>query len=298
MGRARSEYAFGLATKHVHRDIQVTEAKLRDDLRGLLADHRHMLDSGLNIEVQQSPANWQNAMARVAITAPKKQPSSTLPLCDRWGDNYATQCTFVSKKVALNDVLGHDSRPSLPCATRVAAKATDVGPGCSMRAEMNSHWMEPVTYTQVCQGALDLGEAPSDQAADPIALQMDGERVWPPRALASEEDAAAVANLVKALCDSLDGIEPRIAKTNGVGAYMKAVAKVIAAEQPTRAQRQMLELGISIFARNPLAFHSARKRALHTAMAAHMRDREELGVQLERLSESIMWLFQEARSNE
>jgi len=296
MGRARSERAFGLITKHAHPDVPVNEAKLRDSLRELLADHRVMLDSGMNIEVQQDPHNWQTAMARVQLSTPSSKAYATLPLCDRWGDSYAKNCSFVSRKVAQNDVLGHESRHSLPCATRVAAKGTDVGPGCNMRAEMSSVWLEPQTYTQVCQGTFDLGNPPIDEPADPVALQMDGDRVWPPRALESEKDASAVAKLVGSLCDALDAVEPRVAKTNGVGAYIRAMQTIIDSKAPTRAQRQMLELGIGIFARNPLAFHSARKRALHTAMACHMRDRLDLGTQLERLGDVITGLHVVSRS--
>ena len=298
MGRARAEYTFGITTKHVHADLPVpTEAALRENLRGLLADHRVMLDSGMNIEVQHNPQNWQSAMARVAVSTPKPACAS-LPLCDRWGDSYIKNCSFVSRKVGLNDVLAHDSRHSLPCATRVASKAADVGPGCSMRAEMNSMWLEPVNYTQICQGALDLGQAPADEPADHIALQMDGERIWPPRAFATEDDAAAVCKLVSRLCDTLDKVEPRVAKTNGIGAYMRAIKVVLASKAPSRAHRQLLELGVSIFARNPIAFHSARKRALHTAMAAHMREREELGAALERLGGAILRLHEQGRSSE
>ena len=74
--------------------------------------------------------------------------------------------------------------------------------------------------------------------------------------------------------------------------------KVIDAKAPTRAQKQLLELGVSIFVRNPMAFHSVRKRAMHTAMAAHVRNREELGVQLERLGDVILRLYQEGKSSE
>ena len=180
MGRTAAERAFGITTKHVHPDLpQPTDASLRNSLRGLLADHRVILDSGMNIEVQQNPMFLRDAMRMVA---PPKAYSS-LPLCDRWGESYSKNCTFVSRKVALHDVLAHDSRHSLPCATRVAAKSTDVGPACSMREEMNSTWVEPITYTQICQGHLDMGDTPKDQAPDPVALQMDGDRVWPPRAL-------------------------------------------------------------------------------------------------------------------
>lgn len=292
MGRAEAERTFGITTKHVSPDLPHCEATLRENLMGLLADHRVMLDSGMNIEVSQNPSNWQDAMAKVRLTPalPANKACSALPLCDRWGDSYSRNCGFVSRKVKLNDVLAHDSRHTLPCATRAAAKSTDVGPGCSMRAEMNSMWVEPVTYTSICQGALDLGEAPVDESADAIALQMDGDRVWPPRALASDDDASAVAALLETLNDKLSRIEPRVAQTNGVGMYMRAVAAVIGDAIPTRAQRQLLEVGIGIFARNPIAFHSARKRALHTAMACHMRGRTELGQQLERLGDMILKL--------
>jgi hypothetical protein len=257
-----------------------------------------MLDSGFTVAVQQNSNNWMHAMARVQLHKPyAAKACGALPVCDRWGDSFSKECGFVSRKVALNDVLAHDSRQSLPCATRVASKATDVGPGCSMRAEMNSHWVEPLTYTEVCQGAFDLGDAPVDEPADAIALQMDGDRVWPPRALASEKDASGVAKLVGRLCDTLEQLEPRVAKTNGVGSYIKAVSSIVDSKAPTRVQRQMLELGIGIFVRNPIAFQSARKRALHTAMACHMRDREDLGSQLERLGGLILSLHTNARSD-
>lgn len=296
MGRVGAERAFGIATKHVHGDIEPSESTLRENLRGLLADHRVMLDSGMNVAVHQDPNNWQSAMASVRLTPPSTQAAGALPLCDRWGEFHSKNCTFASRKVALNDVLAHDSRHSLPCATRVASKATDVGPGCTMRAEMNCHWVKPVTYTEICQGAFDLGDAPNDEPADAVALQMDGDRVWPPRALASEDDAKRVAALVSSLCDALDKVEPRIAKTNAIGCYIKATQSVLKGKAYSRSQRQLLEIGVGIFQRNPMAFHSARKRALHTAMACHMRDRKELGSQLERLSDIIVHLHEDSRS--
>jgi hypothetical protein len=68
MGRAAAERAFGITTKHVSDDLPTpTEGKLRDDLRGLLADHRVMLDSGFNVAVQQNSNNWMHAMARVQL---------------------------------------------------------------------------------------------------------------------------------------------------------------------------------------------------------------------------------------
>jgi hypothetical protein len=303
MGRVGAERAFGIATKHVHGDIPVKESTLRENLRGLLADHRVMLDSGMNVAVQQDPANWQSALAAVRLSAPSTQPSSTLPLCDRWGEFYSKNATFVSRKVAQNDVLAHDSRHSLPCATRAAGKGGDVGPGCNMRAEMNSHWLEPMTYTQICQGMFDLGDSPSDEPADAIALQMDGDRVWPPRALLSSEWADTTTVLVKELCDKLDGVEPRVAKTNGIGAYIMAVRGILnklhnTGAKATRSEQDFLGLGIGIFARNPMAFHSVRKRALHAAMAAHMRDRGELGAQLERLSHIIVRLHEDSRRSD
>ena len=291
MGRVAAERAFGLATKHIHPDIpQPTDGKLRNDLRELLADHRVLLDSGMNIEVVNNPSSLEAPMAAVKVTKSKPVPCGTLPFCDRWGDVYTGNCSFVSRRVSINDVLAHDSRHSLPCATRVAAKATDVGPGCNMRAEMNSLWVEPISYERVCQGILNMGEAPADQAVDPIAMQMDGDRIWPPRAVLDEEDSVAVAALVRTLCDELQTVDARVLKTNGIGSYIEAMKRIIDAGAMTRPQKQLLELGIGIFARNPLAFHSARKRALHTAMACHVRDRSELGGELERLGQMIMGL--------
>lgn len=293
-GRVAAERTFGLITKHATPDIPVNEAKLRDNLRGLLADHRVILDSGLNVDVQHNPSNWQSAKAQVRLGSYKTPKAcASLPMCDRWGDEN-TKPSFVSRKVALYDVLAHESRHSLPCATRVAAKSVDVGPSCSMREELNCPWVEPLTYTDICQGALDLGDAPNDQPADAVALMMDGDRVWPPRALENENDATGVAAIVKKLCDTLDKVEPRIAKTNGVGSYIKAMRSLID-DTPTRAQRQMLELGIGIFVRNPMAFHSARKRAMHTAMACHVRGRSDLGEQLERLGALIVGLHEHTR---
>ena len=287
MGRVRAERAFGISTKHVHPNLPVpSEAALRENLRGLLADHRVMLSSGLNVEIRKHTAS--NATASVRLTEPHGTPArAILPLSDRWCDGSTKTTAFVSKRLTQNDVLGHDSRHALPCATRVAAKPTDVGPGSSMRAEMNSTWSESLTYAQLCEsGTLNLGDVlPADESADAIAMQMDGDRVWPPRALGSEEDAGAVAELVGTLCEALEKVEPRVATTNGVGVYMRATRSLIDSKLPTRAQRHMLELGVCIFARNPLAFLSVRKRALHAAMAAHMRDRVELGTQLERLAE-------------
>lgn len=298
MGRADAERTFGITTKHVCQDVSYCEATLRDNLTGLLADHRTMLDYGLSFEVQQNAGDIKTAMTCVNLSLHSAQSCGTLPSCDRWGDMHTSKATFVSRRVAQNDVLAHDSRHSLPCATRVAAKSTQVGPTCSMRSEMNSMWIEPISYTRICQGTLDLdlslGSSP-DEPADAIALQMDGDRIWPPRALADDDDANAAERLVEKLNGILANVEPRIAQTNGVGVYMRAVKAVIDSSAPTRAQRQLLELGIGIFTRNPLAFHSVRKRALHTAMACHMSGRTGLGKQLERLSDFIL-VMQNTRS--
>lgn len=284
MGRSRAEHAFGITTKHAQAGIPTDETALRDNLRGLVADHRVMLDSGVDVEVMKKPGAWAACFHRTKQAPPVH---GVLPTCDRWGDHYA-HSSFVSNKIRRNDVLGHESRHSLPCATRIAREGRGVGPCGNMRAEFESWWSEPVSYTDLCQGSLDLDVMPKDDAADVIAVQQDGDRVWPPRALETPEWAATAAALVKDLCDRVESADVRIMKTNGAGVYMQAVRGVIDdlkkdGTNAARSEEDFLGFGVGLFARNPVGLHSVRKHAMHGAMAAHMRERTELAQNLERL---------------
>jgi len=95
-------------------------------------------------------------------------------------------------------------------------------------------------------------------------------------------------------------------KTNGAGAYQTVCHQLIAHADSVGgepdladiAKRDWLGLGVAIFVRNPLALHSARKHAMHSAMAAHARGCAELGAQLERLGGLLSGLLWRASKGE
>lgn len=314
MGLQQAEQVFGKTASYAQSD----ERQLREALRALLVDHRVMLDTGMERHAMRDPKSTakvaEEHRARVAArmgggaavgmaSAGELLFPEPLPPCERWGDIYTQTYAFPSRRMAASDVLGHESRLSLPCAVLVAASTERVGPGGTMRAELEAPTTAIVSYAQIVaraeavrRGAATLDEAMAaavglsiqdtrgDEAPpDPIAIAQDGDRVWPPSALLNSEGAARVAQMVGSVCDDLDNANSRAKKADGVGVYMSVFKRATREDVDNAAVRDLLGLGVGIFARNPLALHSARRHAMHAAMAAHMSGHAQLGDALVRL---------------
>lgn len=284
--RQNAERAFG-------RTANFKESgDLSTRLRALLVDHVTMLETGTEITIAISSLQDALEARNLRSTRGKSHTArATLPLCERWGDQYGAHVP-ASARMALSDVLAHEARASLPTATRLCELGHRVGPGGIMRAELESAWAPLEHYGSIVRRcAPGRGGPPMDEPADAAALQQDGDRVWPPRALAAAE-CDGVAALVRKLCDALEAAPARARQTNGVGLYVRAVERVLTtnpadpADPADQAASGLLGLGVAVFARNPMALRSVRKRALHGAMAAHARGRAALGEQLERLGEA------------
>jgi hypothetical protein len=300
MALCEAERVFGKTTKHVRGDeANVDMIKLRRNLRGLLTDHRVMMDAGLDISMLANPKlinqMRKNAADRIAHRAGCGQAAlnEVLPVCDRWGDLHANAYTFNSQRSATCDVLGSESRPTLPTATHVAINGQRVGPGGTMRADLESTWDPVVSLSSIVgERSFDIEALPQDVTLpDPIAVQQDGFRVWPPRALATEEAAERVAALIAQTCDTIEGVDTKLRTVNGAGVYCKAWA-VTLGENVLQdvAKRNVLGTGVVLFTREPIALNAARKHAMHAAMAAYARGVTSLGVQLERLGDVIVTL--------
>ena len=93
--------------------------------------------------------------------------------------------------------------------------------------------------------------------------------------------------MVSDVCDDIEKANSRAKKADGVGVYMSIFQRVTREDVDNATVRDLLGLGVGIFARNPLALHSARRRALHAAMAAHVSENAVLGVQLVRLGDLL-----------
>ena len=295
MTRSDAERVFGKITNHASHD----EVQLRRNLRGLLIDHRVMVDAGLDVAMLSDPARVsrmkREASDRIAYRqkAGRAPLNEVLPVCDRWGDMHANAYAFHSLRSKTCDVLGYESRPTLPTATIAAADGHRVGPGGTMRADMESSWDPVQTLASIlAEKEHPTGDAPSEcEEADPGAVVQDGFRVWPPRALATEEAAGRVAALVSQTCDTIQGVDPKLRTANGAGVYSKAWAVTLGENILSDvAKRNTLGMGVVLFTREPIALHAARKYSLHGAMAAYARGCPELGKQLERLGDLVLTL--------
>lgn len=277
--RQNAERAFGRTAGLEHSGDDLTAR-----LRALLVDHVTLLETGTEITI--AIGSLQDALEARNLRSTRGKSDTaraTLPLCERWGDQYGAHVP-ASARMALSDVLAHEARASLPTATRLCELGHRVGPGGIMRAELESAWAPLEHYGSIVRRcAPGRGGPPMDEPADAAALQQDGDRVWPPRALAAAE-CDGVAALVRKLCDALEAAPARARQTNGVGLYVRAVERVL--DPADQAASGLLGLGVAVFARNPTALRSVRKRALHGAMAAHARGRAALGEQLERLGDA------------
>lgn len=305
MGREDAERAFGHSARFARSESSAAPHELRARLQSLLIDHKTMLDVGLeatlSTTLEATLRLRETTAARIA--AARAAPAlngglcDPLPPCDRWGDVYGAHVP-ASTRMRLCDMLAHESRASLPTATRACAASDRVGPGGTMRAELDSAWTPVEPYAALVKSrSLALSGGPlNDGPADAIALQQDGDRMWPPRALASPESARRVAALVERMCDAIEGAPERTRTTNGAGVYVNATRSVLEKvpggdlDLSDMGRRELLGMGVGVFLRNPLALKSARKHVLHGAMAAHVRERAELGNQLERLGAAILTL--------
>lgn len=207
---------------------------------------------------------------------------------------HANAYAFHSLRSKTCDVLGYESRPALPTATIAAADGHGVGPGGTMRADMESSWEPVQTLASILAEKEHPTGAPFRQGCeevDPEAVLQDGFRVWPPRALATEEAAGCVAAFVRQTCDTIEGVSPKLRTANGAGVYSKAWAVTMSDNSLSDiAKRNVLGMGVVLFTREPVALHAARKYSLHGAMAAYASGRLELGRQLERLGDLVLTL--------
>jgi len=263
-----------------------------------------MIESGMDVTIALDPSAVHNLAqaheARLERAGPRRPICDALPSCDRWGDANANAPLYMStaNRVARSDVLAHESRATLPMATRLAPSGKRTAPGASMGAEFESRYVPVRTYAQLSQGCApsvpaDLTDAAAAGAADPKALQIDAERSWPPRALGAAFDASGVVGALRGICEALEAQPERTRRTNGPGTYSKLFRKSLATLDDTTA-RDVLGLSIGAFERDPRELLCARKNAMHAAMASHVCGQPELAVQLERLGDGIAGLGRES----
>jgi len=301
MSLGDAERVFGKSAKYIRDDdTAYDKERLRRNLRGLLIDHRVMADAGLDIAVANDPRGTVarlrvNPANRVALDCPAAHAPlrEVMPVCDRWPDVNANSYTFNSQRTAVCDVLGAESRPTLPTATLAAGEGLRVGPGGTMRADLESTWDPIQTLGDIITEAeATAGEIPSDcNAPDPTAFLQDGFRVWPPRALATYESAERAAALVSQTCDTIEAVDQRMRLSNGPAVFVKAWSATLGDSLLTDVgKRNAIGLGVVLFTRDPMALHTARRTAFHTSMASYARGCLHLGKQLERLGDLILTL--------
>lgn len=309
-----AERVFGLAFRLTDetRATAHDAYALRERLRALMADHRGMLDAGVDITVSLNNGVTTNIgeenASRCADVARKSACTMAsagaarpcLPLCDRWPD--CARVVFPSTAaLALVDTLGHESRPSLPRAISVATEPRRVGPTAVARTELESSWAVPQTLTRLTRASplASLPDAPGEDCADACALQQDGSRVWPPAALRTGEASLAASDVVNAIADKIEALPERLKSTNGVGGYIACVRESMGSatgyDLRTMAHRDVLGLGVGLFVRGADGLKRVRKHALHGAMSAHVRGQNDLASSLERLADLVPTL---ARTHE
>lgn len=296
MGREAAERIFGRTTGYVKANADIDES-VRHNLRVLLLDHRAMSSQNIHMSLQcrHKSGSTASSTARARRLA---QLTETLFVSDRWPEEQAQNHL---SHVARSELLGYEARPTLPTATSIAGAGKRVGPGGTMRAELESPWSPSSTYGCIVRAHEPMATATADASAPPgsaavateaayeadsLAVAQDGDRMWPPRAISNSEDAASVSVMLDALCQAMDSVPKRIRRTNGAGVYACACQKTLA-DVGVAGTRNMLGLGVAVMVRNPLAVHSARKHAMHCAMAAHARGCDKLGEQLEHLGELL-----------
>lgn len=300
MSVGNAERIFGKTCNHVRDGIEWEPAQLQEKLRGLVADHHMMIETGMDVTIALNPKAVHNLLAaheaRIAASGgrPRNSPLTALPSCDRWGDTGAPIFMSASKRLHTSDVLAHSCRATLPMATRMAPSGHRTGPGASTSIEFESSYQPVCTYAELSRGGVvnpavgrtgDCGE----DVADTKALHLDAERAWPPRVLGAAFDSGKVTAAVRSMCDALDDQPERTRRTNGPGTYTKLFKRAMATLDDASA-RDLLSLRIGAFEREPLELHRARRCAMHASMAAHACSHSELGVQLERIGDAISGL--------
>ena len=301
MERLRNaERVFGQTVGHVTPNNVPDEHDLHERLCTLVADHRVMLDR--NVDVAQSSPGVLEVTIDRRTRRRAAMKTGPLPLCERWGDEQARAYVSPQARTAHCDVLGHDSKLSLPVATHIAATGKRVGPGGTMRADLESAWVPVQSYAAIATTHtfphMAFMEPPNDKnatEADVIATCMDGDRMWPPRCLSSVEDSEHVAALVGSICDAVSASPERVRKTNAGGVYQAICHQIMSVDGKFAkgfdvgdlSKRDLATLGVCVFMRNSYALRSARKHAMHGSMAAYLRGCDKLGDQLERLGRAL-----------
>lgn len=290
MALHEAERVFGKVTRLLdENDDEFDTACLRRNLRGLLIDHRIMSDSGLDRAVLYNPRSVMETRRHSAeqLTRQVQAPlTEVIPTCDRWNDVISAVAAVSRQRGCTTDVLGADTRSTLPMSIRAAGDGFRVGPGGTFSAEMESTWTSARKLADVLQDHdAPTGNLPDHcDVADAQAFLEDGFRMWPCRALSSKEASERVAALVSQTCDTIESVNPKLRLANGAGVYTKAWVMTLGGNVlQDVAKRHVLGLGAVLFTRDPAALNETGKHCFQGSMAAYCRGSSELGKQLERL---------------
>lgn len=308
--------------------MRVSTKHARYVLRDLLMRHRAALDAGIDHRtLRDRDARRQRAMearAHAAVqrgvgaaagmaSAPELLFGDPLPPSDRWG-------TSVSKKLGgpigplhLHETLGYNERPSVPHAVLVA-RGERTGPHGAVKAQLQTHALPCVTYTDLLAHTLEAGfgntlidygmavhmgvsveridEATAER--DIRAEQQDGARQWPPRALINAGTATDVAEIVTAIAKSAEchlptpSARPGGLGTAGVDMYWRVCLEQLNSDRWTpEALKAFRALGVCAYARQTSVLPELHRRALTVALVCHARGDDGLAAALERLAGAI-----------
>jgi len=324
MGRNEAEGVFAqLLLNSTGTQLSQSVGKRARELRDVMMRLRVTQDSGFDPGASQTSRRRQvqhrNAQAALKCgdgaavgmaTQAQLLLGNPLPACDRWGDTVAAS---LGGPISLNksDVLGHEGRPTLPsscCATEA------VGPHGNMKALFHTSTLPIVSYediraklNQQVYGGATMEETTAVLASvvivpdgaserDDAARQADGSRVWPPRAVRSDDTAKDVEAMIRAMIADVSPRKqkksgpPRPGSTAGVELYRRACQTQLDRgedELASPVRRAFVELGICVLERNPLHLPLARRRALHASMSAHAAGLNGLGGALSELSDVV-----------
>ena len=270
-------------------------------LRDLLMRHRAALDAGLDHRtLRDKDAKRQRAMeerAHAAVrgvgaaaglpSAPELLFGDPMPPCDRWGTSIAPHLGGPVGPLHLHETLGYNSRPTVPQA--VLTKGERVGPHGTLKAQMQTHALPCVSYTDLLANTLeasfgnmlvDYGTAVHagvsvesvDEARaerDIRAEQQDGARQWPPRALRCNGTATDVTTIVEALVASVECRLPKSSGrsaglgTAGVDMYWRmCLEQLERTDLKPEALKDFRALGVCAYVRQTSVLPELQRRAL------------------------------------